>query len=341
MTQPIDFVHRQSAHCESGVTANLLTHHGLELSEPMAFGIGAGLFFAHIPFIKLFTMPMTTFRSMPGAVFKRVCGQLGVTVRRRRFRNPDEAMAALDRVLEQGRPVGLQTGAYWLSYFPKALRFHFNGHNLVVIGRQGEDYLVSDPVFERPLPCPADNLKKARYSQGELAPRGLMYEVVRVPARVDMQRAVVSGVRLVCRRMLRVPLPIIGVRGIRYMARRMQRWPEKLGKRAASRHLGHVIRMLEEIGTGGAGFRFMYAAFLQEAATALQLDAFSALSERMTEVGDLWRSFAVIGARHCKGRAGPEDSYAAMAEIVRQCAATEAALYTDLLRVLDRRRVPS
>lgn len=334
--QSINFHHRQSAHCETGVAANLLTHHGLEISEPMAFGIGAGLFFAHFPFIKLFTMPMTTFRSMPGAVFKRVCGQLGVAIRRRRFRRPDVAMAALDEALAQGRPVGLQTGAYWLPYFPQALRFHFNGHNLVVIGKQGEEYLISDPVFERPLPCSAENLKKARFSKGELAPRGLMYEVVKVPAQVDLPRAVVSGIRVTCRGMLRVPLPFIGVRGMRYLARRMEGWPEKLGEPKASLHLGHLIRMLEEIGTGGAGFRFIYAAFLQEAATVLQRDELLALAGRMTEIGDAWRTFAVIGARHCKGRAGEGESFAAMADIVRQCAGDEAALYKELLRVLDR-----
>jgi len=41
---------------------------------------------------------------------------------------------------------------------------------------------------------------------------------------------------------------------------------ENMGKRDAALNLAQVIRMLEEIGTGGAGFRFIYGAFLQEAA---------------------------------------------------------------------------
>ncbi|HHD57264.1 MAG TPA: peptidase, partial [Desulfobulbaceae bacterium] len=32
----IDFTHRQSAHCESGVAANLLTYNGIHISEAMA-----------------------------------------------------------------------------------------------------------------------------------------------------------------------------------------------------------------------------------------------------------------------------------------------------------------
>ena len=37
------FQHRQSAHCESGVMASLLSHAGLPMSEPMAFGLASGL----------------------------------------------------------------------------------------------------------------------------------------------------------------------------------------------------------------------------------------------------------------------------------------------------------
>ena len=37
------FEHRQSAHCESGVMASLLSQAGLPMSEPMAFGLASGL----------------------------------------------------------------------------------------------------------------------------------------------------------------------------------------------------------------------------------------------------------------------------------------------------------
>ena len=37
------FAHNQSAHCESGVISALLTHSGLPMSEPMAFGLANAL----------------------------------------------------------------------------------------------------------------------------------------------------------------------------------------------------------------------------------------------------------------------------------------------------------
>ena len=71
------------------------------------------------------------------------------------------AVEALDEGLARGLPIGCQTGAFWLPYFPPAFRFHFNMHNLVVIGREGDHYLISDPVFEQPVRCASADLLRA------------------------------------------------------------------------------------------------------------------------------------------------------------------------------------
>ena len=73
-----------------------------------------------------------------------------------------------------------------------------------------------------------------------------------------------------------------------------------MGRRKAMLHLAQVIRMSEEIGTGGAGFRFIYAAFLQEAAEKTGLDVLNEYSERITAIGDQWRLFAYKGSRFSK-----------------------------------------
>jgi hypothetical protein len=326
----INFKHRQSAHCESGVTANLISHYGEQMSEAMAFGIGAGLFFAYLPFIKLNDLPLTTFRCITGGIINRTMKELGITMESRKFRDPELSMEILDQTLAMGIPVGLQTGAWWLPYFPPAYRFHFNMHNLVVYGKSGNDYLISDPVFPEPVVCNRLDLMKARFAKGTLAPKGKMYYLTRVPERIDLQPAVRSGIKAVTKAMLKTPLPIVGVRGIRFLADRMERWPKKLGDEKALLYLGQLIRMQEEIGTGGAGFRFIYAAFLQEAATTLRDDRLKGFSSTMTAIGDGWREFAVVAARNCKGRAGENDSFAAMANILRDCAKREEALYKEL-----------
>lgn len=330
----IDFLHRQSAHCESGVSANLLNHYGIDISEAMAFGIGAGLFFGYFPFIKVNKLPLTTYRCEVGGIFKRLTRKFDVGYHWQKFRDPQTAMDALDQKLEQGIPVACRTGGYWLPYFPPAFRFHFNMHNLIVIGKNGNGYHISDPVFPQTVICPREDLIKARFAKGALAPKGSMYYLTKIPQSIDLSPAIKKGIKEVCRRMLKTPGPLIGVSGIRFLAKQIEKWPDKLGRRRSILYLGQIIRMQEEIGTGGAGFRFMYAAFLQEAADVLDEHRLQDLSDEMTETGDQWREFAVIGARNCKDRASETDTFKSMADVLRDCADRETAIYKSLLQLV-------
>jgi hypothetical protein len=224
----------------------------------------------------------------------------------------------------------LQTSAYWLPYFPVDMRFHFNGHNLVVYGKQGNDYQISDPVADRPVTCAADDLQRARFAKGPFAPRGLTYYPEFVPPDPDLRAAARDAIRTTAKRMTAIPMPFLGTRGIRWMADRLERWPEKLGPELARKWVGSVVRMQEEIGTGGAGFRFMYAAFLQEAASLLDALVLQDMARELTAIGDRWRDFAVQGALLVKGRGEEGTAYTTLAGILRECASREHDLFTRL-----------
>lgn len=326
----IPFSHYQSAHCETGVISNLISHHGLNISEAMVFGIGSGLFFGHFPFIRLNHLPLTAFRISTGGIMKRVVKRLGIGVRWSKFKDPDQAMQALDGMLEQNTPVGCRSGAYWLSYFPRRYRFHFNMHNLVVIGKQGEEYIISDPVFPEPVRCPEKDLRKARFARGSMPPKGRMYYVTHIPPDPDLAGAISLGINELCRTMLRAPGPFLGVRGIRYLSRKVRNYPDKLGEEKTGLYLSQIIRMQEEIGTGGAGFRFLYSAFLQEAGSFLEQDRLLELSDRMTRTGDKWREFALLASRICKHKAEPVQSCRRLGEILAECADLEYSVFTEL-----------
>lgn len=328
------FVHRQASHCESGVASNLLSHHGLNISEAMAFGIGEGLFFGYLPFIRVNKLPLTTFRCAAGGIIKSVTRRLGVTLQFKTFRNEQKAMATLDAKLAQGIAVGCRTGAFWLPYFPEAFRFHFNAHNLVVYGKRGDDYLISDPVFPEPVTCSSSRLRKARFAKGVLAPKGQMYYIDRMPTDIDLIQSIQKAIQGVGRSMLKSRFPLIGIAGIRFLAKRLERWPERLGPERAQLHLGQLIRMQEEIGTGGAGFRYIYAAFLQEAADVMKSPRLADLSSQLTGVGDRWRHSALLASRICKGRERDGESYAAIAAVLRECADREAQIYYELMETV-------
>ena len=127
--------------------------------------------------------------------------------------------------------------------------------------------------------------------------------------------------------------PLFGVKGIRFLAGRMRRWPKTLGPKKASLYLGQVVRMLEEIGTGGAGFRFIYAAFLQEAAKELNQPWLNDASQEMTEDGDRWREFGIIAGRIFKDRAGRDESYQTAADVLMDIAVREEHLFQKLKKI--------
>jgi hypothetical protein len=326
----IDFQHNQAAHCENGVTSNLLQFYGIALSEPMIFGMGSGYFFSHMPFIKLNGIAVTSFRVWPGWIFKRVTHRLGIRVKRKKYSNPDKAMQELDELLARGTPVGMLVGVFHLPYFPREYRFHFNAHNITVFGKEGDRYLVSDPVMENIETLSYEELKKVRFARGTYPPRGRMYYIDKVPAKPDFRSAIIKGIRKTASDMLTIPLPMFGIDGIRYLAKNLRKWPAKMGEKTAALNLAQVIRMLEEIGTGGAGFRFIYAAFLQESAEKLNQPLLNEISVEMTAIGDAWRNFAGQAARCFKNRDNGLITYDALADLMIDIADKEKKVFSKL-----------
>ncbi|HRD52137.1 MAG TPA: BtrH N-terminal domain-containing protein [Flavobacteriales bacterium] len=326
----VPFEHQQSAHCETGVISNLMRFHGLRVSETMAFGIGSGLFYSHMPFLKMNGIPVTSYRILPGHIFKRFSRNIGVEMKRRSFRDQEEAMRAMDDVLDQGLPVGMLTSVFYLPYLPKAFRFHFNAHNIVVFGRQGDEYLVSDPVMDGTTMIHRRALVRARFAKGTPNTNGRMYYPTKVPADADLRLAAAKGLRRVARDMSSTPLPMFGAKGIPYLAGKLRNYERKLGSRRALLYVGNLIRMQEEIGTGGAGFRFMYAAFLQEAAGLLDRPELRDKAKEMTAIGDQWREFAFEAGRLVKGRAEAGSNFDTLADRLVEIGKQEQRFFKEL-----------
>jgi len=321
--------HRHYAHCESGVVTALLRYHGLDLSEPMVFGITGGLTFAYIPFIKITNMPLISYRMLPGSIIRGAEKNLDVQFRTRRYREKEKALAELTTLVDSGEIVGLQTSVYWLPYFPPEMRFQFNAHNLIVYGREGEEFLISDPVFEHPVRVKADDLQNARFARGTLAPKGFICYPVRINPSIDLRKAIKKSIKRTVRMMLYAPVPFIGVKGIHYMGRQIEQLKIREDPRYVRLFLGHIVRMQEEIGTGGGGFRFIYAAFLQEAGRLMGSTRLEEASRMMTEAGDMWRQFASACAKACKSKTGDFD-VGEIAQLVQKCAKQEKHVYSHL-----------
>lgn len=322
------FQHQQSAHCETGVIASLLTHSGLPMSEPMAFGLGSGLAFAYLPMIKISGQPLIAYRMPPLFIIKTLCKRLGVKLNTEKFRSPLAGQMALDQSLEAGKLIGLQCSVYWLPYFPQEMRFHFNAHNLLVYGKEGTDYLISDPVAEEVVRCPQEDLNRARFARGALAPKGLMYQLDTSPLEPDWKKLITKSITSTTRILDSLPLPWIGVSGIKHLSKKIAALDPNQAK-ANRLYLTHIVRMQEEIGTGGAGFRFMYGSFLQEASEKINLPALAEMAQQMTSIGDNWRQFALDCVQYSRQKENSQDLQAIAAQL-QHLAVAEKNLMKDL-----------
>jgi hypothetical protein len=331
----LDFKHVQSAHCENGVTSNLLQHAGIHITEPLAFGMGSGLFFIYIPFLMVNNAPAFSYRNMPGLIFKRTCKRLGIDVVRTKFRSTEKAQQALDACLHNNQPVGCQVGVYYLTYFPKEYRFHFNAHNLVVFGKEDDQYLISDPVMEHTTTLSAYELQRVRFAKGPLAPNGqLYYPKVKAPVtNKQFQFAIRKGIQQNVRDMLHIPGSVVGISGIKFVARKILKWHDKLGAKTTGLYLAQLVRMQEEIGTGGGGFRFIYAAFLQQAHAYVKKDELLTIGDQFTKAGDVWRGAAVQAAGIFKGRLTARADFENMAERMMDVAEIEKQAFTALSKI--------
>jgi len=326
----IEFRHRMAAHCETGTISGLLGHAGLQMSERMVLGITVGIFFAYL---KIRSVPFPTFvvRSAPGSILRNMARRVKVGFHVMKFGSADKAQAALDALLDQGIPVAVQVDMFRMGYIPGYMRVHFNGHFVTVTGKEGGTYQISDCYHHVASEVSDDDLRRARFARGDLAPRGTLFYVKDVPSAPDLRKPMIQGLKNSCANMIGLPVPFLGVKGIRLFARKLAEWPSLTRDEVQLSHeVMNINVILEERGTGGAGFRFMFASFLREAAAALASDALREMGGEMMAIGDRWREMSVFAARMGKARDFSAEKFGELQKLILARADEEEAFFRKL-----------
>jgi len=299
----IPFQHKMGAHCESGTVTSLLNHAGFPITESLLFGIASGIFFGYFHKNRSFTFPTFILRNRPGDIRMNAEKRLGIKFKTYSFTNPVQGMDCLDELLSRQIPVASQVDFFYLDYVPAWERVHINVHFMVVIGKEDSSYIISDSYFPKPVKVAEESLRRGRFAGGSMSPKGFLFYPLSVPHDIDYTQPVLKGIKKACFNMLNIPIPFIGVKGIRMFARKVVEWPAFARD---TEHLSHEIMkiniLLEDQGTGGAGFRYMYATFLQQAADLLNKPHLKELSKELMVIGDGWREISLFAARIGKNR---------------------------------------
>jgi hypothetical protein len=294
------YVHTPGHHCGSTALRNLLAFHGAEVSEEMAFGLGAGACFYYVAIED--ASPTRWFNGRTARLEENFNELTGAALRLRTFEHGGgEAWEAARAEVDAGRPVLLLTDLYYLDHYGNSA--HFPGHAVVLAGYDEEHAHLSDTGFEElQTTTRLEDLDRARHSSHPAYPlAGHMFTASGTVTQEQLREAIPAAIERAARAMVEPEFrDFSGLDAVERLAAEVGSWPEVAEDWQWCARFGYQV--IERRGTGGGAFRLMYSRFLEEAGrpeatlaaeaaarwTALA-DAFRAASERDEAEPSLWR----------------------------------------------------
>jgi hypothetical protein len=278
-----------------------------------------------------FDFPIFFVRTRPGEIRKNISKRLGIKFYTKKYKNPEEAQIELDQLLEKKIPVVIKVDFFYMNYLKPWMRVHNNAHFITVVGKNDSKYLISDCYYQEVAEIDAETLSKARFAGGMESPKGFMYYPISIPKEINFEKNIILGIKKAAYNMLKIPLPFLGVKGINRFAAKVVDWPSLARD---MEHLSHQVMkinvLLEDQGTGGGGFRFMYATFLRQASELLKNEELLQFSKRMMKIGDGWRNVSVTAIRMNKDKDFSPVRFLELSNLIKDCAKAEKIFFNDL-----------
>lgn len=311
-----NFPNNRRRHCETGVFVNMLEYYGYEISESMVFGIGSGLHFIYSPFYKTQNTIYPILRARPTAIVRNACDRLNIPFHEMSFSNDvDKASRVLDSLLEKDIPVGLVVNVKELEYFNVAGGgIDFNGHIFSALGKDGDSYVIADTdnrlLNDDYILLDDKILRRIRFTPGFSAPHGKLFYIDPLQnysvSTETLKKSAIKGISGTCNIILRRPIWFVGagIRGFHYFAKDLRKWESRYSPREINMRFMWYYKLIERAGTGGAGYRFIYADFLKETATILHDEVIGSAAAKMLENAELWRNFTLCCRRYLKKDSG-------------------------------------
>jgi hypothetical protein len=273
------YVHTPGNHCGSTALRNLLAHHGVEISEEMAFGLGAGACFYYVTIED--ASPSRWFNGRTARLEETFAELTGAALELHTFEpGGDGAWEAARAEVDGGNPVLLLTDLYYLDHYGNSA--HFPGHAVVLAGYDDEVAHLSDTGFEQLQTTSLENLDRARHSAHPAYPlAGHMFTVSGAVDPERLREAIPAAIERAARAMVEPEFrDFSGLDAVRRLAAEAGAWPEVAEDWQWCARFGYQV--IERRGTGGGAFRLMYSRFLEEAGrpeAPLAADAAAAWTE--------------------------------------------------------------
>jgi hypothetical protein len=285
-----DFKPFGGQHCETTATGTLLKQLGIELSEPMLFGLGEGLGFIYWK-MKTMDFPFLGGRIKPDLLTRNIAQNLHLDLIVQETSSKQKAWEQVKALVDNGQAVGLKLDCFYLQYFTQPV--HFAGHYVALYGYDHENaYLVDTRQQGGLVKTSLESLALARAAKGPMASKNLFYILRKTAKNQDINTSIVSAIRNNANEYLNPPITNIGYKGILKTSSEIVKWFQTSKNVAAE--FSNLASIMERGGTGGALFRNLYRDFLRESYELLQLDQLNAAYGQFAEIASLWTLVAQL-----------------------------------------------
>lgn len=256
----VGYEHVPGNHCGSTALRNLLRFGGVEITEEMALGLGAGVSFYYV---ELDGQSPSRFINGRAARLEHQFLELtGLPLELRTYREPEESWHAARAEVDDGRPALLLTDLFYLDHYGNSA--HFPGHAVVLAGYDDERAYLSDTGFEELQETRLENLARARHGRHPIFP--LDGHMVALPAAGELFDPRAAAERAIARNVRQMLEPELGdfegLRALERFAVEVGRWPQAIDDWQWCARFAYQV--IERRGTGGGNFRLMYSRFLAE-----------------------------------------------------------------------------
>ncbi len=160
-------------HCETTATGTLLRQIGIELSEPMLFGLGEGLGFIFWN-MKSMNFPFIGGRFKPDVLTENIARNLNLELTVKETSSTQKAWDNVKELIDNGQAVGLKLDCFHLQYFSRP--FHFAGHYTALYGYDNENaFLVDTKQQGGQVKTSLKSLALARAEKGPMSSKNRYY----------------------------------------------------------------------------------------------------------------------------------------------------------------------
>ena len=271
-------------HCETTATGTLLKQIGIELSEPMLFGIGEGLGYIYWN-MKIMDFPFIGGRVKPDVLTENICRNLNLNLEVKETTSLKKAWTNVEGHLTNGKAVGLKLDCYHLEYFNT--KINFAGHYVAMYGYD-EDfaYLIDTDQQGGMVKTSLKNLALARSEKGPMSSRNKSFTIEQTGNSPDLDTIIKKAIFNNAEVFLNPPIKNMGYKGILKTATEIKKWFQN--SKDIETEYTTAATLMERAGTGGALFRNFYRDFLKESAERLQMEEIETAYNDFKKIASLW-----------------------------------------------------